>query len=62
MNHITAQNRLQVQMATLEDAITANNPVRLIDCFVQKIDLPRLGFTQRPTRTEGRPSFEERVF
>jgi transposase len=62
MNHITPQNRLQVQMASLEDAIAANNPVRLIDCFVQKIDLARLGFTQRPPRIEGRPSFEERVF
>ena len=62
MNQIAPQNRLQVQMISLEDAISATNPVRLIDCFVQKLDLPRIGFAVRPPRTEGRPAFNERVF
>jgi transposase len=62
MNQIAPQNRLQVHMSSLDDAISATNPVRLIDCFVQKIDLQRIGFAVRPPRTEGRPAFNERVF
>jgi transposase len=62
MNQIAPQNRLQVQMVSLEDAISATNPVRLIDLFVHKLDLERLGFEVRPPRSEGRPAFDERVF
>jgi transposase len=49
-------------MSSLEDTISADNPVRFIDAFVGSIDLEKLGFTPRVLKTEGRPSFDTRVF
>jgi transposase len=42
--------------------IGKNNPVRVMDAFVDKLDLSKLGFQTREIKTEGRPSFENAVF
>jgi len=41
--------------------VSADNPVRLIDAFVDKLDLQRLGFTNTHHKMEGRPPFAPTV-
>jgi transposase len=62
MQHIQGISRNQLQVSSLEDTISADNPVRFIDAFVNTIDLEKLGFTPRVLKTEGRPSFDTGVF
>ena len=61
MQHITGISRNQMMLSSLEDTITADNPVRFIDAFVGTIDLEKIGFSIRILKTEGRPSFETAV-
>jgi transposase len=62
MQHIQGISRNQLQMVSLEDKITADNPVRFIEAFVTHIDLVKIGFESRALKTEGRPSFKTEVF
>ena len=62
MQHIQGISRNQLQVSSLEDTISAENPVRFIDAFVGSIDLEKLGFTPRVLKSEGRPSFDTGVF
>lgn len=62
MQHIQGISRNQLQMGSLEDKITSDNPVRFIDAFVGLIDLKKIGFEPRVLKTEGRPSFKTEVF
>ena len=41
----------------LEDWIDADNPVRVIDAFVEKLDLPGLSFDGVAPEATGRPSY-----
>ena len=41
--HITGKNRLQMEMLCMEDRIAADNPVRVIDAFIDALDLEKLG-------------------
>jgi transposase len=41
----------------LEDWIDGDNPVRVIDAFVEKLDLLTLGFDRAVAETIGRPSY-----
>jgi transposase len=45
----------------LEDWIGANNPVRVIDVFVDKLDLSRVGFDGVAPEATGRPSYHPAV-
>ena len=45
----------------LEDWIDENNPVRVIDAFVDKLDLPGLGFDGVASEATGRPSYHPSV-
>ncbi|MBM6497921.1 transposase, partial [Flavobacterium macrobrachii] len=51
-----------LQVSSLEDSISQDNPVRFIDAFVNLIDLEKIGFTPRVLKTEGRPSFDTKIF
>jgi transposase len=62
MQHIQGISRHQLQMGSLEDKITADNPVRFIEAFVNHLDLVKIGFDSRILKTEGRPSFKTEVF
>ena len=62
MQHISGISRQQLQLSSLEDKITLDNPVRFIEAFVEHISLELLGFTTRILKSEGRPSFESKVF
>ena len=62
MQHIQGISRHQLQMSSLEDKITADNPVRFIDAFVNHIDPVKIGFKPKILKTEGRPNFRLEVF
>jgi transposase len=69
MNHIQGIDRFQITFSSLDEQIDKENPVRIIDAFVEKLDLDLLGFVNKPPKTDesqqpkpssldGRPSFE----
>src|ERR671934_3006738 len=45
----------------LEDWISENNPVRVIDVFVEELDLAELGFSGVAPEATGRPSYHPSV-
>ena len=45
MQFIQGNNRHQTYFATLEEQVGADNSVRLIDAFIDKLDLEKLGFS-----------------
>jgi transposase len=59
MSHIEGQSREQSEMfpTILEDYIGAENPVRVIDAFVDSLDLLSLGFEKAETKETGRPPY-----
>lgn len=62
MQHITGIPRNQMFFSSLEDTISQDNPIRFIDAFVETISLKSLGFTVQTIKTEGRPSFDTKLF
>jgi transposase len=62
VNHIISYNRHQTEISCLEDFIEQDNPVRFVDAFVDKLDLTELGFIIKDIKSEGRPSFDAKVF
>jgi len=61
MQFIQGQPRQQTYFATLEDQVAADNAVRLIDAFIDKLDLAQLGFTKTIPNSEGRPPYAPQV-
>lgn len=59
MHYISEQSRGQATLfpETLDDYITANNPVQFIDCFVNTLDFAALGFKQAKLARTGRPPY-----
>ena len=57
MQFITGSNRQQTFFTTLEDQVATDNPVRLIDAFIDKLDLAKMGFTNTVHKSEGRPPY-----
>lgn len=62
MQFIQGNNRHQTFFNTLEGQVAADNPVRLIDAFIDKLDLAKLGFTKTVHKSEGRPPYAPQVF
>lgn len=61
MKYIQIQDRHQVQILSLDSLIAADNPVRVLDAFIDKLNLQAVGFHTRDERSEGRPSFQPTV-
>ncbi len=57
MHHIPSQNRNQIQMLCLEQCVEKESFVRVIDAFVDLIDLKSFGFKHVTTNEEGRPPY-----
>jgi transposase len=57
MLFIKGQQRNQTYFTTLEDQVSPNNPVRLIDAFVDKLEVEKLGFSKTMVKAEGRPPY-----
>jgi transposase len=58
MNYQQGKPREQMSMMSLEAEIAADNPVRLIDLFVDQLDLNKLEFNKTSFKQEGRPSYQ----
>jgi transposase len=60
---VTGQARGQATLfpERLEDFIAADNPVRVIDVFVEELDLRELGFTRVDPLATGRPAYHPAV-
>jgi transposase len=54
MQYIQGSNRNQTYFITL-DQVGADNPVRLMDAFIDKLDMQKLGFGNAIPKSEGRP-------
>ena len=62
MQHIPLADRTQVEFTSLEGLITQDNTVRVVEAFVEKLDLTQLGFVVNKVNKEGRPSYNSKVF
>lgn len=60
---IAGENRFQATLFpdSLEDYIAEDNPVRVIDAFVDRLDLKELGFERAEPSPTGRPAYEPAV-
>lgn len=60
MHHVTGTPREQTTLLpeAIEDYIAADNPVRFIDAFVDKLDLRSLGFDKTQLAETGRPPYQ----
>lgn len=54
----TGTSRHQMQFFSLEEVISQDHPVRVIDAFVDSLDLTSLGFESKGKSQEGRPAFD----
>ena len=57
---IEGENRFQTTLfpESLEDYIAADNAVRVVDAFVDKLDLKKLGFDRAEPSATGRPGYQ----
>ena len=65
MPTILGFDRFQITFSSLEDTISADNEVRFIDAFVDKLDLKKLeikSLFQSEKQKAGRVSFEDALF
>ncbi len=60
MEYIQPENRQQIEMMSMDMFISADNEVRVIDGFVEAIDMEKLGFKQI-LASEGRPPFHPKT-
>src|SRR5438874_995713 len=58
---IKGNDRMQMVMQSMDDCIGSDNPVRLIDALVEKLELDKLGITGSLAK-EGRPAYDEKIF
>ena len=61
MQFIQGNNRYQTFFITLEEQVSADNAVRLMDAFIDKLDFQKLGFTNTTHKSEGRPPYAPAV-
>jgi len=61
MGYIKGTSREQITLMPdcLDDYIPTDNPVRVIDAFVDQLDVAALGFKSEPA-VEGRPGYDPR--
>ena len=59
MVHVAGQSRYQTTLfpEVLDDAVGADHPVRVIDAFVDSLDLTGLGFSKVAAEVTGRPPY-----
>jgi transposase len=62
MAHVTGQSRYQATLfpEVLDEVIAADNAVRVIDAFVDSLDLARLEFGKVAAEATGRPPYDPR--
>src|SRR6516225_12021068 len=60
MSYLSGVSRQQRMLLpeSVEDYVGPDNPVRVVDAFVEGLDLPALGFALRTQGSTGAPSYE----
>jgi transposase len=60
MGHVEGDNRYQTVLfaPSLDELVGSDHPVRVIDAFVDGLDLARLGFTKVVAEATGRPGYK----
>jgi transposase len=61
MSFIKGKDRNSETVVSLEGSIASDNPVRLVDAFVNKLELDKMGLQTVP-KQEGRPAFSPALF
>lgn len=61
MKFIKGSCRHQTYFARLDDQVSSDNPVRLIEAFVNKLEPAKLGFINTVAKSEGRPPYDPGV-
>src|SRR4029079_1385754 len=57
----SARDQVTLLPECLDDYITEDNPVRVVDAFVEELDLQKLGFEGMAPASTGRPSYHPAV-
>jgi len=57
MDHIQGNNRNQIRMLSLEQMVEPESMVRIIDAFVDMLDLKQFGFSYFTLNKQGRPPY-----
>ena len=57
MQFITGNNRHQTFFSTPDDQVSNDNAARLMDAFIDKLDLQKLGFTGTVHKSKCRPPY-----
>ena len=57
MSYMQSMDRKQIMMCTMDSFVDQESIVRVIDVFVESLDLDELGFDRTGTAEEGRPSY-----
>lgn len=60
MGYIEGHDRNQIIMASLDEYISDDNPVRVIDAYVDALDIEKLGFQRATPPVTGRPPYSPR--
>ena len=62
MPYIKGESRGQLTLLpeSLEDFVTEDNPVRVIDAFVDGLDIKSMGFSKHTPSKDGRPGYAPR--
>ncbi|WP_457105323.1 hypothetical protein [Methylobacterium sp. P5_C11] len=57
---VERQDRRQARLllSSPDDHVTEDNPVRVVETFIDELDLATLGFTRFETAATGRPAYD----
>jgi transposase len=61
MQYIQGSSRYQTYFTRSEDQVSTDNAVRLIDAFIDKLNLQKLGFKKTNPKAEGHPGYAPQV-
>lgn len=62
MGHIPEGDRMQSRIMCLDDMVAKDSMVRIIDAFIEVVDLEALGFKNMTAKTLGRNSYSPHTF
>ncbi len=64
MEFVRGENRDQGTMLPecVDDYVAEDNPVRVIDAYVESLDMEKLGFTKFKPNNTGRPMYDPKDF
>ncbi|OFY69976.1 MAG: hypothetical protein A3G23_05840 [Bacteroidetes bacterium RIFCSPLOWO2_12_FULL_37_12] len=61
MNYLQPENRNQMEMSSMDMLVSSDSEVRVVDAFVEALDMKQLGFREELVE-EGRPPFHPETF